>query len=83
MERGHRGYEVAKNEYITFDKKELDAAKPESDSRIRISKFVDYFSVDPVYFDKTYALMPDKKQGSLQFTVKRRLKEKTKRALDE
>ena len=55
-----RGYEVSKNEYITFDKKELDAARPESDSRIRISKFVDYFSVDPIYFDKTYALMPKK-----------------------
>ena len=55
-----RGYEVAKNEYVTFDKKELDAVKPESDRRIRINKFVDYFSVDPVYFDRTYALMPDK-----------------------
>ena len=55
-----RGYEVAKNEFIIFDKKELDAVKPESDKRIRISKFVDYFSVDPVYFDRTYALLPDK-----------------------
>jgi DNA end-binding protein Ku len=55
-----RGYEVAKNEYVVFDKKELDAARPESDSRIRITKFVDYFSVDPIYFDKTYALMPAK-----------------------
>ncbi|MGD0644123.1 MAG: Ku protein [Candidatus Bathyarchaeia archaeon] len=55
-----RGYEVAKNEYVTFEAKELDAIKPESDRQIRISKFVDYFSVDPVYFDKTYALIPDK-----------------------
>ena len=55
-----RGYEVAKNEFITFDKKELYEVKPESDKRIRISKFVDYFSVDPVYFDRTYALLPDK-----------------------
>ena len=55
-----RGYEVSKNEYITFEKKELDAIKPESDKRFRISKFVDYFSVDPVYFDRTYALLPDK-----------------------
>jgi len=55
-----RGYEVSKNEYITLDKSELDAAKPESDNRIRISKFVDYFSVDPIYFDTTYALMPNK-----------------------
>ena len=59
-----RGYEVSKNEYITLDKKELDAAKPESDNRIRISKFVDYFSVDPIYFDKTYALMPDKSKDA-------------------
>ncbi len=57
-----RGYEVAKDEYIIFDKAELDAVKPESDRRIRISKFVDYFSVDPIYFDRTYALMPDKSQ---------------------
>lgn len=54
-----RGFEVSKNEFITLDKKELDAVKPESDRRIRISKFVDYFSVDPIYFDRTYALMPD------------------------
>lgn len=59
-----RGYEVAKNEYITFEQKELDAVKPESDKRIRISKFVDYFSVDPVYFDRTYALLPDKSQDA-------------------
>jgi DNA end-binding protein Ku len=55
-----RGYEVSKNEYVTLENKELDAVKPESDNRIRISKFVDYFSVDPVYFDTTYALMPNK-----------------------
>jgi DNA end-binding protein Ku len=57
-----RGYEVSKNEFVTLENNELAAAKPESDNRIRISKFVDYFSVDPVYFDKTYALTPDKSQ---------------------
>jgi DNA end-binding protein Ku len=59
-----RGYEVAKNEYITFEKHELDAVRPDSDKRIRISKFVDYFSVDPVYFDRTYALLPDKSKDA-------------------
>jgi DNA end-binding protein Ku len=59
-----RGYEVAKNEYITFEKQELDAVRPESDKRIRISKFVDYFSVDPIYFDRTYALLPDKSKDA-------------------
>jgi DNA end-binding protein Ku len=65
-----RGYEVAKNEYITFEKAELDAVKPESDKRIRISKFVDYFSVDPVYFDRTYALLPDKSKDAYGLLLK-------------
>ena len=66
-----RGFEVSKNEFVTVEKKELDAAKPESDNRIRISKFVDYFSVDPIYFDKTYALLPKKSNEaySLLFTA--------------
>jgi DNA end-binding protein Ku len=55
-----KGYEVAKNEYVIFDKEELEAVKPESDKRIRLDKFVDYFSADPVYFDRSYVLMPDK-----------------------
>ncbi len=65
-----RGYEVAKNEFIIFDKAELDAARPESDKRIRINKFVDYFSVDPVYFDRTYALLPDKSKDAYGLLLK-------------
>jgi DNA end-binding protein Ku len=55
-----KGYEVAKNEYVVFDKEELNAVRPESDMRIRVDKFVDYFSVDPTYFYSSYVLMPDK-----------------------
>ncbi len=73
-----RGYEVAKNEYITFDQKELNEAKPESDKRIRISKFVDYFSVDPIYFDRTYALLPDKSKDAYGLLL--RALEKTNKA---
>jgi len=72
-----RGYEVSRNEYVTLDKKELDAVKPESDNRIRISKFVDYFAVDPVYFDTTYALMPDKNNESYALLL-RALEKKNK-----
>ncbi|MCL4430504.1 MAG: Ku protein [Chloroflexi bacterium] len=65
-----RGYEVAKNQYITFEKSELDAVRPESDKRIRISKFVDYFSVDPIYFDRTYVLLPDKSKDAYSLLLK-------------
>lgn len=55
-----KGYEIVKNEYVIFDKEELEAIKPESDKRIRLDKFVDYFSVDPIHFNRSYVLMPDK-----------------------
>jgi len=55
-----KGYEVSKDQFIIFSKEELQAARPESDQRIRIDKFVDYLSVDPVYFDRSYVLTPEK-----------------------
>ena len=66
-----KGYEVAKNEYVIFDKEELEAIKPESDRKIRINKFIDYFSIDPIYYHVSYILMPDKSEDaySLLFTT--------------
>jgi DNA end-binding protein Ku len=55
-----KGYEIRKNEFIVFTNEELKAARPESDQRIRIDKFIDYFSIDPVYFERSYTLVPDK-----------------------
>jgi DNA end-binding protein Ku len=55
-----KGYEVSKGQFVVFDKDELRAARPESDSRIRIDKFVGYLSSDPVYFGRSYILLPDK-----------------------
>jgi len=55
-----KGYEVRKGEFIIVEKEELKAARPESDRRIRIDRFVDYFSIDPIYFETSYILTPDK-----------------------
>jgi DNA end-binding protein Ku len=55
-----KGYEVAKDEFVVFEKEELQASRPESDQRIRIDKFVDFLSVDPIYFERSYVLTPDK-----------------------
>lgn len=59
-----RGFEVGKGQFVVFDRKELNAARPESDSRIRIDKFVDYLSTDPMYFERSYVLLPDKSDDS-------------------
>jgi len=57
-----KGYEVSKNRFIVFQKEELEAAKPQSSQKIRIDKFVDYLSIDPIYFEKSYTLTPDKSE---------------------
>jgi DNA end-binding protein Ku len=59
-----KGYEVSKGKFIVFENEELEAAKPESDSRIRIDKFVDYLSTDPIYFERSFILVPDKSEES-------------------
>jgi DNA end-binding protein Ku len=59
-----KGYEVRKGEFVVFTEEELKAARPESDQRIRIDKFIDYFSIDPVYFDRSYILVADKSKDA-------------------
>jgi DNA end-binding protein Ku len=59
-----KGYEIAKDEFVVFTKEELDAIKPESDERIRIDKFVNLVSIDPLYFDKSYILAPNKSKDA-------------------
>ncbi len=65
-----KGYEIFKDEYVIFDKEELEAVKPESDKRIRLDKFVDYFSVDPIHFNRSYVLMPDKSSDAYSLLLK-------------
>lgn len=55
-----KGYEVSKSKFVVFDKEELKAAMPESSQKIRIDKFIDYLSIDPIYFERSYILVPNK-----------------------
>jgi len=59
-----RGYEVRKDEFVMFTKEELQALRPESDQKIRLDKFVHFLSIDPIYFDKSYILVPDKSEDA-------------------
>ncbi len=55
-----KGYETSKDRFVVFEKTELDAAKPESNQTIRLQRFVDYLSIDPIYLDRPYLLTPNK-----------------------
>jgi DNA end-binding protein Ku len=55
-----KGYEFAKDQYVTFTEDELKAMAQEAQKAIEITEFVPASAVDPVYFDGAYYLGPEK-----------------------
>ncbi len=64
-----RGYEIRKGEFLVFEPDELKAVMPESDRKIRIDKFVYYLSLDPIYFESSYVLVPDRSEEAYSLLV--------------
>jgi DNA end-binding protein Ku len=58
-----KGYEFAKDQYVTFNPEEIKALEEAGTHSVDIAEFVPVESIDPVYFDKTYYLAPDKGAG--------------------
>ena len=63
-----KGYEFAKDQYVMFSAEELKALEDATSHSIDIGQFVPLESVDPVYFDGTYYLAPDK-GGAKPYTL--------------
>jgi DNA end-binding protein Ku len=55
-----KGYEFAKEQYVRFTEEELKKLETDSSRMIEIAEFVPLEQVDPIYFEKTYYLGPDK-----------------------
>jgi DNA end-binding protein Ku len=55
-----KGYEFAKDQFVIFSAKELKELEDKSSKTIDIEEFVPLESVDPIYFDGTYLLAPEK-----------------------
>ncbi|HYC66498.1 MAG TPA: Ku protein [Reyranellaceae bacterium] len=64
-----KGYAVSKNQYILFDKDELDAMRLASTRIIDIEEFVPADSIDRIYWDEPYYLAPSGKTGIEAFSV--------------
>ncbi|MBV8783634.1 MAG: Ku protein, partial [Gammaproteobacteria bacterium] len=58
-----KGYEFAKDQYVLFSPEEIKALEEVGTHSVEITEFVPIESIDPVYFDKTYYLAPDKGAG--------------------
>ena len=55
-----KGYEFAKDQYVTFTPEELKELEEKGTHTIEINEFVPADSIDPIYYDKAYFLGPDK-----------------------
>ena len=63
MEHIVKGYEVSRDKYVIISPEELDALDPKATRTIDILDFVDLDEIDPVYFDSTYYMVPEKGAG--------------------
>jgi DNA end-binding protein Ku len=55
-----KGYEFAKDQYVQFTADEIKALDTVGSDSIDIVEFVPLQSIDPIYYEKTYYLGPDK-----------------------
>ena len=55
-----KGYEFSKDQFVQFTEDELKTPEGEASRMIDIAEFVPLDQVDPIYFEKTYYIGPDK-----------------------
>ena len=75
-ERIAKGYEISDDEYVVIDKQELEQFAPDATKRIDIEDFVDLADIDPISYEHTYYLSPDK-GGDKAFALLRKAMDDT------
>jgi DNA end-binding protein Ku len=55
-----RGYAVGGDQYVIVSDEEMDALAPRVTNGIEIEEFVNLSDIDPVYFENSYYLVPEK-----------------------
>jgi DNA end-binding protein Ku len=74
-----KGYQYEKNQYVLIQDSDLEEIKPESSTNLEIIQFIDLKEVDPIFFEKTYYLGPDKSSNK-PFGLLAKAMEETSRA---
>jgi DNA end-binding protein Ku len=69
-----KGYEYEKDRYVVMEDEDFDAVPVESSRAIDIVQFVDIEEIDPIYYQKTYYLVPEE-TGLKAYTLLRRAME--------
>ncbi len=66
-----KGYEFKKDTYLILEDEDFESARIESSTTVKIEKFVDAGSIDPIYFDASYYMAPDGAGGDDVYVVLR------------
>ncbi|MGH2554627.1 MAG: Ku protein [Actinomycetota bacterium] len=69
-----KGYEYEKDKYVVMTDEDFDAVPIESSRAIDIVQFVDLADIDPIYYKKSYYLVPEE-SGLKAYTLLRRAME--------
>jgi DNA end-binding protein Ku len=69
-----KGYEYEKDKYVVMTDEDFDAVPVESSKTIDIIQFVDVAEIDPIYYQKSYYLVPEE-TGLKAYTLLRRAME--------
>jgi DNA end-binding protein Ku len=73
-----KGFAIARDQYVLLDKEDLESVKLESTRVIDIEKFVPRTSIDRLYWDMPYHLVPFGRTGIEAFAVIREAMERRK-----
>ncbi len=76
-----RGFEYAKDRYVVVTDEEIERIKTEKDRTITIESFVSLDEISPVYYDKSYHVVPQKGGGKAWELLRRAMMETQRAAL--
>jgi len=55
-----KGYQYEKDKYVIFEDEDFEKIKTNKDRTISIEGFIDLPEIDPIYYDKSYYVVPEK-----------------------
>ncbi|HKM60908.1 MAG TPA: Ku protein [Acidisphaera sp.] len=66
-----KGYEFKKDHYVLLDDEDFERARIDSSGTMTVDKFVPADSIDPIYYEDSYYVVPDGEAGQDVYVVLR------------
>lgn len=72
-----KGYEYDKGKYVIFNQEDFDKLKTERDKSIMIQQFVNLEEIDPIFYQKSYYIVPQGAEKAFEL-LKKAMREENK-----